>query len=301
MFDKITIIGFGLIGSSLARIIKDKKLTENLVCSDLSVEVCKKVDELRLAGFSTSNLCEAVKDSDLIILATPLGAYKSICEEISSALKKNSIVIDVGSAKQKAIENISSNLPDNVFFVPSHPVAGSEKSGPESGFAELFKNRWAIITPLPDTPEKIINKVKSFWESCGSNVEIMNPKHHDLVLAITSHLPHLIAYSIVDTAATLENHTKSEVIKYSAGGFRDFTRIAASNPVMWRDIFLDNKESVLEILQRFTEDLTALQRAIRIEDGDMLEKVFSRTRKIRKDIIDANKNTVDKSDIKDVV
>ncbi len=289
MFNKIAIIGFGLIGSSLARDIKEKALASSISCGDISQDFCDKVLELGLADSATTNITDAVKDADLIILATPVGIYGEVSKQIAGSLKSGSIVIDVGSVKQQAIADIAPNIPDGVHFIPCHPVSGRETTGPEAGLLGLFSNRWCILTPDENSSDDALQKVKSFWEGCGANVEVMDAKRHDMVLAVTSHLPHLIAYSIVDTAATLEDATKSEVIKYSAGGFRDFTRIAASDPIMWRDIFLNNKEAVLETLQMFNEDITALQKAIRIDDGDTLEKVFERTRDIRREVIEANK------------
>ncbi len=289
MFNKIAIIGFGLIGSSLARDIKEKSLASSVSCGDISQNFCDKVLELGLADSATTNIAYAVKDADLIILATPVGIYGEVSKQIAGSLKSGAIVIDVGSVKQQAIADIAPNIPDGVHFIPCHPVSGRETTGPEAGLLGLFSNRWCILTPDENDDKEALQKVKSFWEDCDANVEIMDAKRHDMVLAVTSHLPHLIAYSIVDTAATLEDATKSEVIKYSAGGFRDFTRIAASDPIMWRDIFLNNKEAVLETLQMFNEDITALQKAIRIGDGDTLEEVFERTRDIRREVIEANK------------
>lgn len=286
-FHQITLIGFGLIGSSLARAIRKHQLAERIVCGDLSDEVCARVMELGLAEAATSDLAEAVKGSDCVILAVPVGACGAVAEIIGPHLERGAIVSDVGSVKQSVIAAMRPFLPDHTHFVPGHPIAGTEHSGPDAGFAELFTGRWCILTPPPDTDQAAIDKMKKFWEDCGSNMEVMEPKRHDLVLAITSHLPHLIAYTIVGTAADLEEHTKDDVIKFSASGFRDFTRIAASNPIMWRDIFIHNREAVLEIAQRFTEDLTGLQRAIRWSDGDALQTMFTRTRAIRRQIIDA--------------
>jgi cyclohexadieny/prephenate dehydrogenase len=290
-FNKVSIIGFGLIGSSLARAIKNNKLAQTIACGDDSPEVCKKVLDLKLADTATTDLAAAVEGADLVILAVPVGACGKVAKQIAGSLSDGAIVTDVGSVKQMVINAVSPHLPPHVSFVPAHPIAGTEHSGPEAGFAELFTGRWCILTPLANTPPHAVEKVSALWKACGAQIDIMDPKHHDLVLAITSHLPHLIAYSIVDTAATLEEDTKAEVIKYSASGFRDFTRIAASDPVMWRDIFLNNKEAVLSILQRFTEDLTALQKAIRIGDGGQLQEVFTRTRAIRRAIIDAKQAT----------
>jgi cyclohexadieny/prephenate dehydrogenase len=283
--EKVSIIGFGLIGSSLARVIRRNHLAQSIICGDSSPDVCQKALALGLADAATPDLAAAVTGADLVILAVPVGACGAVMKQIAGSLKEGAVVTDVGSVKQTVIEAVMPHLPPHAHFVPAHPIAGTEHSGPEAGFAELFAGRWCILTPLKDTPPDALGKVTALWDACGAQVEIMEARRHDLVLAITSHLPHLIAFSIVDTAATLEENTKSEVIKYSASGFRDFTRIAASDPVMWRDIFLNNKEAVLEILQHFNEDLTALQDAIRQGDGGLLEEVFTRTRAIRRAII----------------
>lgn len=287
MYNQVTIIGFGLIGSSLARIIRRDNLAARIICGDLSQDVCNKALALGIADQATTDMAACVAGSDLIILAVPVGACGPVAQAIAPTLMQGAVLTDVGSVKQAVVDAIRPHLPDYVDFVPGHPIAGTEHSGPEAGFPELFQGRWAIITPLPDTPLKAIEKVTRLWEAAGSNIEFMEPRRHDLVLAITSHLPHLIAYTIVGTASDLEDHLKADVIKFSASGFRDFTRIAASDPVMWRDIFLNNQEAVLEIVQRFTEDLTGLQRAIRWGDGDALQSMFSRTRAIRRQIIDA--------------
>ncbi|MBK9584694.1 MAG: prephenate/arogenate dehydrogenase family protein [Alphaproteobacteria bacterium] len=286
MFNKVTIIGLGLIGSSLARIILKKRLANTLVAADANLDVCKTVNDLGLAHKVTDHLAEAVEGADLVILAVPVGAMQKVAERIAPALKQGAIVTDTGSVKMAVIEAVKPYCRPGVEFVPGHPIAGTEFSGPEAGFLELFENRWCILTPLPDTGIRSVEKVTKLWEECGANIEIMEPAHHDLVLGITSHLPHLIAYTIVGTATDLEDDIKSEVIKFSASGFRDFTRIAASDPVMWRDIFLNNKGAVLEVLQRFSEDLTALQKAIRQGNGDYLYEVFTKTRAIRKQIVD---------------
>lgn len=234
---------------------------------------------------------DAVVDADLIVLCVPVGAYREIAREISSVLRPNSILTDVGSVKAAVVRDVSPFVPAGVEFIPGHPIAGTEQSGPLSGFAELFSNRWCILTPMPGANPEAVGRLDEFWRACGSNVEIMTPEHHDLVLAITSHLPHLIAYNIVATAGDLEEVTSSEVIKFSAGGFRDFTRIAASDPTMWRDVFLNNRNAVLEILGRFSEDLSALQRAIRWGDGETLHALFTRAREIRRGIIAAGQDT----------
>ncbi|MEZ5757548.1 MAG: prephenate/arogenate dehydrogenase family protein [Emcibacteraceae bacterium] len=290
LFDKIAIIGLGLIGSSIARGIKDKKLANVLSGYDINPDYQNTIKELSLVDDLCTEVGDTVKDADLIILATPVGTYSEIGKEIKSYLKEGAILSDVGSVKSAVFEMLGPNTPENVHLIPAHPVAGTEQSGPESGFSSLFHDRWAIITPPDDADQNAVEKLSKFWQGLGSNVEIMNATHHDKVLAITSHVPHLIAYNIVGTARDLEEVTKSEVIKFSAGGFRDFTRIAASNPTMWRDVFLNNKEAVLEMLGRFSEDLTALQRAIRWGDGDTLYDMFVKTRRIRRQIIDAGQD-----------
>jgi cyclohexadieny/prephenate dehydrogenase len=287
MFNRVCIIGFGLIGSSLARAIVKHKLAKEIVCVDQSQKVCDRVLELGLAIKATTDAGNGVQGCDLVNLAIPVGAYAVVAKMIGPHLQQGAIVTDTGSVKQAVIAAIVPHIPAGVWFVPGHPIAGTEHSGPDAGFAELFTGRWSILTPLPDTNPEALAKVKSFWEACEAKVEIMDPKRHDLVLGITSHLPHLIAYTIVGTASDLEEHTKDDVIKFSAGGFRDFTRIAASDPVMWRDIFVNNQAAVLEILQRFNEDLTSLQRAIRNGDGATLETLFTRTREIRRGVIQA--------------
>jgi cyclohexadieny/prephenate dehydrogenase len=270
MFQKITIIGQGLIGSSIARAIRRAGWDVTIVAADKDLEVCKKVSEFGYADEVMDNTRRSVNGADLVIIAVPVGACKSVGELIGPALKAGAIVTDVGSVKQEVVNALKPYLPESVHLVPGHPIAGTEHSGPEAGFAELFDNRWCILTPEADTDIRAVEKMTAFWEMCGSRIEIMDPQHHDLVLGITSHLPHLIAYTIVGTADQLEDDIKSEVIKFSASGFRDFTRIAASDPVMWRDVFLNNRNAVLEILQRFTEDLTSMQKAIRRGDGDFL-------------------------------
>ncbi len=286
MFKQITIIGMGLIGSSLARAIKKHKLCEKLIAADIDDAVCQKVAGLNLANTVTDDLVKSVIGSDLVILCVPIGALSKVAQAIGPALAPKAIVTDVGSVKKAVIDAVQPFLPESVDFVPAHPIAGTEHSGPESGFAELFEQRWCILTPTAQTSIKAVENVTQLWEAFGAKIEIMDPQHHDLVLGITSHLPHLIAYTIVGTATELEDDIQSEVIKFSASGFRGFTRIAASDPVMWRDIFMNNKDAVLEILQRFTEDLTAMQKAIRREDGKYLFEVFSKTREIRRQIME---------------
>ena len=288
-YEQITIIGFGLIGSSLARAVKENDLTSCLIGCDNSEENRSAAIELKLADKMLSCPKEAAKDADLIILATPLGVFEEIVKLIAPHLKKGAVITDVGSVKTSVAKIFKRHITDGVHAIAGHPVAGTEQSGPKAGFSSLFKDRWCILTPEKADPKALSHLIK-FWESLGSNVEIMSPEHHDQVLAITSHVPHLIAYNIVGTARHLEEVTKSEVIKFSAGGFRDFTRIAASDPTMWRDVFLNNKEAVLEMLGRFSEDLTALQRSIRYGDGEALFELFDKTRRIRSQIIDAGQD-----------
>jgi cyclohexadieny/prephenate dehydrogenase len=291
LFDEIAIIGLGLIGSSLARAIQQKNLSSRLTAYDHDPAVRARVAELGIATKVADSVADAVAGADLVVLCVPVGANGPLAAEMAPHLKAGAIVSDVGSVKSSVVAAIGPHLPENVHFVPAHPVAGTEQSGPDAGFATLFVKRWCILTPPPGTDAGAVERMSQFWQACGSNVEIMTPQHHDQVLAITSHIPHLIAYNIVDTAAQLEEVTQSEVIKFSAGGFRDFTRIAASDPTMWRDVFLNNKEAVLEMLGRFTEDLTALQRMIRFGDGDGLFELFSRTRAIRRSIIAVGQET----------
>lgn len=286
LFEKTTIIGLGLIGSSLAHAMRAGNVTRRIVAADISEQVCETVVRLGLADEVTDDIAASVKDSDLVVLAVPMGAYAAVGKLIGPHLKPGAIVTDVGSVKTTAVEALKPFIPAQVSLIPGHPIAGTEHSGPEAGFAELFHGRWCILTPLPESDLRAVEKITKLWEACGSRIEIMDMAHHDLVLAITSHLPHLIAYTIVGTATDLEGDLKSEVIKFSASGFRDFTRIAASDPVMWRDVFLNNRPAVLEILQRFTEDLTAMQKAIRRGDGAFLFDTFTRTRGIRRQIID---------------
>ena len=291
IFDTVTLIGVGLIGSSIARAIRRRNLARRIVAGVRPGRTANELRELQIVDEIIEDLPAAAAKGDLVIFCTPLGTFASIAEAIGPALKPGAIVSDVGSVKSTVIRDVGPHVPEGRHLVPAHPVAGTEQSGPSAGFAELFDNRWCIITPAPETDLGAVAQVIKFWEGCGSKIEIMTPRHHDLVLAITSHVPHLIAFNIVGTASDLETVTNSEVIKYSAGGFRDFTRIAASDPTMWRDVFLANKDAVLEMLGRFTEDLTALQRAIRWGDGETLYNLFSRTRAIRRQIIDAGQET----------
>jgi len=287
IFDKIAIIGIGLIGSSIARAARKHGLTKRIAIADSSADARKVAAELKLGDSVHAEPAEAVKDADLTIVCVPIGAYSEVGQAIAAHLKSGSILSDVGSVKQAVLRDLGPLVPDHVHFIPGHPIAGTEHSGPAAGFAELFDGRWTILTPLPGWDEAAVERLQQFWTRLGATVETMEPIHHDQVLAITSHLPHLIAYTIVGTATGLEEHTQREVIKFSASGFRDFTRIAASNPIMWRDIFLNNREAVLEMLGRFSEDLTALQRAIRWGEGEKLEDWFTRTRAVRRSIIDA--------------
>ena len=281
----------GLIGSSVARAVKARMPGVRLSVHDADPAVRARVVELGLADDVADTPGAAVIDADLVVLAVPVLAVKAVAEAIAEDLPDGCVVSDTGSVKEQVLADLSAVLPGRVAVVPAHPVAGTERSGPDAGFATLFDGRWCILTPAADGDSYAIERVREFWTRLGASVEVMEARHHDLVLAVTSHIPHLIAYSIVGTASDLEGVTNSEVIKYSAGGFRDFTRIAASDPVMWRDVFLSNKDAVLEVLQRFSEDLTALQRAIRWGDGAFLEALFTRTRAVRRTIIDAGQDT----------
>ncbi len=289
-FQRVAIIGMGLIGSSLARAVRAAMPTVRLTVSDGDAAVRERVLALDLAEDVTDNAGAAVVDAELVILAVPVGAMGAVAAEIAAELAPGAIVSDVGSVKERVLKDLVAALP-GVTVIPAHPVAGTEKSGPDAGFASLFTDRWCILTPPADVDAAAVERLSAFWQRLGARVETMDAHHHDRVLAVTSHLPHLIAYSIVGTASDLEMVTRSEVIKYSAGGFRDFTRIAASDPVMWRDVFLNNREAVLETLGRFTEDLVALQRAIRWGEGEALEALFTRTRDIRRSIIDEGQDT----------
>jgi len=284
-FARVSIIGLGLIGSSIARAVRQHMPTVRLTGHDADPDVRARADELGFLDDVTDTPGAAVTDADLVVLCVPVGAMGAAAEAIAGDLPADAIVSDVGSSKASVIAALQAALP-GATIVPAHPVAGTENSGPDAGFATLFHGRWCIVTPPDGVPAAAVARVRAFWEALGADVEMMDARHHDLVLAVTSHLPHLIAYTIVGTASDLEEVTRSEVIKYSAGGFRDFTRIAASDPTMWRDVFLSNKEAVLEMLQRFSEDLTALQRAIRWGDGDRLFDLFTRTRAIRRSIIE---------------
>jgi cyclohexadieny/prephenate dehydrogenase len=287
IFDRVAIIGIGLIGSSIARAIQENGVAQEIVVGDINPAHGKRALELGLCRQAHTDVAKAVAGADVVILCTPMSTYESIAEKIAPALKRRAIVTDVGSVKQAAIKSVKPKLPAHARWLAGHPVAGTENSGPDAGFATLFKGRWCILTPEADSDREAQDKLQAMWTAFGSTVVTMDAEHHDLVLAITSHLPHLIAYTIVGTATDLETTLQSEVIKFSAGGFRDFTRIAASDPIMWRDVFLNNREAVLEMLQRFTEDLSHLQRAIRWGEGHKLEELFTRTRAIRRSIIEA--------------
>ncbi|TJV41316.1 MAG: prephenate/arogenate dehydrogenase family protein [Mesorhizobium sp.] len=290
MFEKIALVGIGLIGSSLARVIRREGLASHVAISTRSAATLARAQELGLGDSYTTQANEAVRDADLVIVSVPVGSSGAVAEEIAPALKKGAILTDVGSTKASVIAQMQPHVPDGVHFIPGHPLAGTEKSGPDAGFADLFDNRWCIFTPLPDTDPDAMEKLAGFWRRCGANIDTMDPQHHDMTLAIVSHLPHIIAYNIVGTADDLESVTKTEVIKYSASGFRDFTRLAASDPTMWRDVCLHNKDAILEMLARFSEDLAFLQRAIRWGDGDKLFDLFTRTRAVRRSIIEAGQD-----------
>lgn len=288
---KISLIGLGLLGASIGHALKRGNLADQINGFDIDENVRRRALEIGFIDIISDSAEAAVKDADIIFLNVPIGEIGSAVEGCASALKPGAILTDVGSVKQAVIDLVQPHLPENVSFIPGHPIAGTEYSGPDAGFAALFDGRWCILTPIPNGNKAALDTISQLWTAIGCNVDIMEAAHHDLVLAITSHVPHLIAYNIVGTAADLEQVTQSEVIKYSAGGFRDFTRIAASDPVMWRDVFLNNSEAVLEMLSRFTEDLSALQRAIRWKDADALFTLFTRTQSIRQEIIDAGQET----------
>jgi cyclohexadieny/prephenate dehydrogenase len=290
-FRRLALIGIGLIGSSIARRARLDGLAGEIVVSTRSRETLDRARALGLGDRWVLDPAEAVDGADGVVVSVPVGASGDVARAIAPRLAPGAIVSDVGSVKADVIAQMAPHLPAHVHFVPAHPVAGTEYSGPDAGFPELFEGRWCILTPPPGTSEAAIAKLGGFWAAMGSKVERMSPEHHDLVLAITSHIPHLIAYNIVGTAADLETVTESEVIKYSAGGFRDFTRIAASDPTMWRDVFLHNRDAVLEMLGRFIEDLFVLQRAVRFGDGETLFRQFTETRAIRRGILDIGQDT----------
>ena len=290
-FKRLALIGFGLIGGSIARAARAQGLVDEIVTTARSEKTRARVNELGIVDSVVETNAEAVQGADLVILCIPVGACGPVAQEIGGHLAPGAIVSDVGSVKGTVVKDMAPHLPATTHFVPAHPVAGTEHSGPDSGFAELFINRWCILTPPEGTDPAAVEKLRAFWAALGAKVETMTPDHHDLVLAITSHLPHLIAYTIVGTADELAQVTESEVIKFSAGGFRDFTRIAASDPTMWRDVFLSNKEAVLEMLGTFNEDLSKLTRAIRRGDGEALFEHFSRTRAIRRGIVETGQDS----------
>jgi len=291
MFERVALIGIGLIGSSISHAMRRGRLARSIVGAARTQATRSTALRLGLIERAFETAADAVDGADLVILCVPVGAYAALAAEIGPRLAQGAILTDVGSVKSAVLRDVAPHVPEGVHFIPGHPIAGTEFSGPEAGFPELFDGRWCVLTPPAGTDQAALGKLEQLWRQMGSNVEIMSAEHHDLVLAITSHVPHLIAYNIVNTAAHLGRVTNSEVIKFSAGGFRDFTRIAASDPVMWRDIFLNNKEAVLEMLGRFSEDLTALQRAIRYGEGDTLMRLFSEARAIRRGIIEAGQDT----------
>ena len=291
MFQKVALIGIGLIGSSMSHAMRRGGLAGEIVGHAKSKATRDTALKLGLIARAHDSAAQAVKGADLVVLCVPVGACGPIAAEIGPHLAKGAVLTDVGSVKAAIVRDVAPHVPEGVHFVPGHPIAGTEYSGPESGFASLFDQRWCVLTPPPGTDQAAVDKLERLWEAMGSHVEVMSPEHHDLVLAITSHVPHLIAFNIVNTAAHLERVTDSEVIKFSAGGFRDFTRIAASDPTMWRDVFLNNKEAVIEMLGRFQEDLTMLQRAIRFGEGETLFRLFDEARAIRRGIIQAGQDT----------
>jgi cyclohexadieny/prephenate dehydrogenase len=291
MFEKVAILGLGLIGSSLCHAMRQKGLAKTIVGHAKSEETRKVALEIGLVDSVYAMAAEAVQGADLVIMCVPVGACGLLAAEIGPHLKQGAILTDVGSVKGAIVRDCGPHVPKGVHFIPGHPIAGTEQSGPRSGFAELFENRWCILTPVEGSDAAATAKLESYWQACGSKTELMTADHHDLVLAITSHLPHLIAYTTVATASDLESVTDTEVIKYSASGFRDFTRIAASDPTMWRDVFLNNKDAVLEMLGRFTEELAVLQRAVRWGDGETLFNLFTRAREARRNIIAAGQDT----------
>ncbi|WP_193174683.1 prephenate/arogenate dehydrogenase family protein [Oricola nitratireducens] len=287
LFERVALIGIGLIGSSLAHVIRRENLAGEIVVSTRSPQTLQRAEELGLGDRYEADAAKAVEDADLVILSIPVGAYSAVAKQIGPHVKPGAILTDAGSTKGSVVRDVAPHVPEGVHFIPGHPIAGTEHSGPDAGFASLFEGRWAILTPLPDADPEAVEKLTAFWTACGSKVDTMDPEHHDRVLAIVSHLPHIIAYNIVGTADDLEAVSKSEVIKYSASGFRDFTRLAASDPTMWRDVCLSNRDAILEMLGRFSEDLAALQRSIRWGDGDALFDLFTRTRAVRRSIIEA--------------
>lgn len=290
LFDRVALLGIGLINGSLARGLRARGLASSLVAYSRRAETRDKAAALRLVDAVHDDPAEAVAGADLVVLGIPVGANRAVAEAMRPGLSAGAVVTDVGSVKQAVIDDLRPLLPDGVALVPGHPIAGTEFSGPEAGFADLFAGRWCVLTPIEGGDPAAVERVAAMWRALGSRVDLMSPAHHDRVLAITSHIPHLIAYTIVSSTFDLEERTREEVVKYAAGGFRDFTRIAASDPVMWRDVFLNNRESVLEMLGMFLEDLARLQRAIRRGEGETLETIFAESRAIRRNIIDAGQN-----------
>ena len=290
MFKKVCIIGCGLIGSSLARAIKKNNLSEKIVSSNRSDIVNKKVLELKIVDDSSSDTQKMVNDSDLIVIATPLSSYENVILKINNSLKNGMILTDVGSVKEGVISLVEKAIPKDVSWIPSHPITGTEESGPEAGFSELFKNKWCILTPSKKANKKDIQRLTLFWEKIGSKVDIMNAEQHDYILSITSHIPHLVAYNIVNTSMSIQDEKQSAIVKYSAGGLRDFTRIAASNPIMWRDIFIQNKKNTAKAIEKFITNLEDLKKAIENEDGKKLEEIFLKTKKIRKAIVETGQD-----------
>ena len=290
MFKKVCIIGCGFIGSSIARAIRKQNLSTKIVSSNRSDSVNKKVIELKIVDDSNSDTKKMAEGSDLIIIATPLSSYEDVILKIKDSLKDGSILTDVGSVKENVISSIEKNVPKNVSWISSHPIAGTEESGPEAGFSELFENKWCILTPSKKANDKDIKLLETFWKKIGSKVDIMDAKQHDYILSITSHIPHLIAYNIVNTTLNAQDKKESDVVKYSAGGLRDFTRIAASNPIMWRDIFIQNKKNTSNMIDNFIVNLEELKKAIENEDGKKLEEIFTKTKKIRKEIVRAGQD-----------
>jgi cyclohexadieny/prephenate dehydrogenase len=291
IYERVALIGLGLIASSMGHAMKRDGIADEIVGFAKTAETRETALKLGFVDRVTESAADAVEDADLVVICVPVGAMEAVAREIGPRLKTGATVTDVGSVKQAVIDVVGPHLPDGVHFVPGHPLAGTEHSGPSAGFADLFKNRWSVLTPVAGGDDAAVAQLRAFWEALGANVEIMTPDHHDLVLAVTSHAPHLIAYTMVGVADDLSRVTDKEVVDFSAAGFRDFTRIAASDPTMWRDVFLNNKEATLEILGRFTEELFDLQRAIRRGDGQQLHDYFTRTRAIRRGIIDAGQDT----------
>ena len=291
IYRRAALIGMGLIGSSMALAMRERGLVDEIACNAKSLRTRTTAAELGLADQVCDTPEEAVRGADLVVLCTPVGAFRELAERIAPELETGATLTDVGSVKKRVVESVGGLVPRDVHFIPAHPLAGTEFSGPESGFSTLFDNRWCLLTPSKDVDEAALSRLISLWTAMGASTEIMDPDHHDLVLAVTSHAPHLIAYTMVGLADHIKRVTNSEVVKYSAAGFRDFTRIAASDPTMWRDVFLGNRDATIEILGRFTEELFALQRAIRTGDGEHLHEYFSRTREIRRGIVDAGQDT----------